>query len=212
MSFLDQIDTTWHPILQPHEDKIVQILGSLKGLEVAPAPALIFRAFTEPLPSIKVLILGQDPYPGSGIADGLAFSVSPSSAIPASLRNIFKEYSGDLGFSKPQCGDLTSWQREGVLLLNASLTTIVGERDSHREIGWAPIIGDVVTALAERDVCAILWGSRARIYSPHFDRKIESAHPSPLSAHRGFFNSKPFSRANSLLEQDGHKPIDWSLN
>lgn len=212
MSFLDEIDISWYPILEPHKDNILRILYSLKGLEVAPTRALIFRAFTEPLPSIKVLILGQDPYPGSGIADGLAFSVSPASPIPASLRNIFKEYSNDLGFPPPEIGDLSPWQREGVLLLNTSLTTIVGERDSHREIGWAPIIDDVVTALASRNVCAILWGSRARLYSPQFEGKIESAHPSPLSAHRGFFNSRPFSRANALLDANGHKPINWSLH
>lgn len=211
MSFLDQIDPSWHPIFLPRHSEIGGILDSLSRFDIAPAPSQIFRAFSQPLPAIKVLILGQDPYPGAGVADGLAFSVSPTSTIPASLKNIFTEYSSDLGLPTPTSGDLTSWQSEGVMLLNTSLTTIAGERDSHSGIGWKPIISEVVELLSSQDICAILWGNRARTFGAKFKMKVESAHPSPLSAYRGFFNSRPFTRTNQLLRSCGRLPVDWTL-
>jgi uracil-DNA glycosylase len=157
-----------------------------------------------------VLILGQDPYPGEGVADGLAFS-SAREKVPASLRNIFIEYSSDLGLPAPMSPDLSKWSERGVLLLNRTLTTTVGERNAHVSIGWRNFTYSVAEFLAQRDVIAILWGNGARELADLFDKKIESVHPSPLSARRGFFGSEPFSRANELLESAGREPIDWQI-
>lgn len=183
---------------------------------IYPGDSDLFTAFRLcPFDDLRVVILGQDPYHGQGQAHGLAFSVRPESRIPPSLSNIFAELESDLGIPKPPRGLLSGWARQGVLLLNAVLTVREGEPNSHRGKGWEIFTDSVIRAISEKDnpVVFILWGNPARqkakiIDSPHF--KIESPHPSPLSAHRGFFGSKPFSTANLLLEQSGQAPIDWS--
>ncbi len=176
---------------------------------ITPKKDEIFRAFALPLQEVKVVIFGQDPYPGIGVADGLAFSTSK--AIPASLRNIFKELSSDIGCDIPVSGDLSRWATEGVLLLNRTLTTLEGQRNAHVESEWKEITRAVAQLLGERGVVAILWGSHAQELSHYFEYAISSPHPSPLSSYRGFFGSKPFSRANEVLISKGKTPIDWKL-
>jgi uracil-DNA glycosylase len=207
---IEEVDPSWRPFFSQHITSINGILGALEGEQIAPARGSIFRAFTFPLDNLRVLILGQDPYPGVGVADGLAFS-SSTLPIPASLRNIFKEYSEDLGLPLPQSADLTPWADRGVLLLNRTLTTSIGERNAHKSHGWCDFTFSVAEFLAERQICAILWGANARELAPLFIHRIESAHPSPLSARRGFFGSKPFSNANEILIDLGREPIDWKL-
>ena len=206
-----EVHPSWKPLFQRNEDRINTILQSLSGLEIAPSRENVFRAFKLPLGDVKVLILGQDPYPGEGVADGLAFSTPPGNPIPASLRNIFKEYVADLGFPAPQSSDLSKWSTRGIMLLNRTLTTIVGERNAHVTQGWREFTSDVASVLAEQKVVAILWGNNARELAPLFEARIESAHPSPLSARRGFFGSRPFTRVNEYLLEQGLEPIDWQL-
>jgi uracil-DNA glycosylase len=206
---LSEVDASWRSFFEPHLDQIDSILGNLEE-DVTPARGAIFRAFTYPLEDIRVLIIGQDPYPGDSVADGLAFS-SQAEKIPASLRNIFKEYESDLGLPAPASPDLSSWAENGVALLNRTLTTSVGERNAHRDSRWREFTFLVAQELAEREVVAILWGNDARELSHLFRYCIESVHPSPLSARKGFFGSKPFSRANELLKSSGRQPIDWRI-
>lgn len=208
---LSEIDSSWHSLFIPHISDIDTILASINEEEITPKRQQIFAAFSLPLEQVKILILGQDPYPGNGVADGLAFSTSEASAIPASLRNIFIEYCNDLQFSSPINGSLKNWQREGVLLLNTSLTTRVGERDRHKGLGWEKLISAVVKELSRRDVVAILWGHSARSLGASFKYKVESVHPSPLSAYRGFFGSRPFTQANELLISLAKDSVDWRL-
>ena len=207
---LEEVDPSWRPFFAEHVDAIDEILSSLVDQEISPSRESIFRAFAVPLDNVRVLILGQDPYPGDGVADGLAFS-SPAMPIPASLRNIYKEYAEDLSLAMPTSADLTAWAMRGVLLLNRTLTTSVGERNAHLSKGWSSLTLSIAQMLADRDVVAILWGNNARELAPLFKYRIESAHPSPLSARRGFFGSKPFSGANKLLAEIGEDPIDWQL-
>ena len=206
---LEEIHSSWHPFFSGHIETIDNILSSLDDLLVTPKRDNIFRAFTLPLDEVKVVIFGQDPYPGIGVADGLAFSTSK--AIPASLRNIFKELSNDIGCDIPVSGDLSRWVTEGVLLLNRTLTTQEGERNAHVESEWKEITEAVAQYLGERVVVGILWGSHAQELSQYFKEAISSPHPSPLSSYRGFFGSKPFSRANEVLVSQGKTPIDWKL-
>jgi uracil-DNA glycosylase len=165
--------------------------------------------------STKVVILGQDPYHGNGQAHGLSFSVRSNTPIPPSLRNIFKELFTDVAIQREQNGDLTGWARQGVLLLNTTLTVREGEPGSHQERGWQHITDTVISALNEKTtrVVFVLWGAHARkkkiLITQTHHVVIESAHPSPLSAHRGFFGSKPFSQINSALEGAGLSPINW---
>jgi len=165
--------------------------------------------------STKVVILGQDPYHGNGQAHGLSFSVRSNTPIPPSLRNIFKELFTDVAIQREQNGDLTGWARQGVLLLNTTLTVREGEPGSHQERGWQHITDTVISALNEKPtrVVFVLWGAHARAKKTLITQThhvvIESAHPSPLSAHRGFFGSKPFSQINSALEEAGLSPINW---
>lgn len=191
------------------------------GAQVLPPPAELFNALTLTAPdAVKVVILGQDPYPTPGDAHGLAFSVNRETAPPRSLRNIFRELAEDLGVDAPQTCRLSGWASQGVLLLNAALTVEAGNAGAHRKFGWDALADEIVASLAAGDspVVFMLWGADARKFAPLVLARdaaqrhlvIESAHPSPLSARRGFFGSKPFSRANNFLQANGRAPIDWS--
>jgi uracil-DNA glycosylase len=221
------IDPGWAEALAPVEGQIAA-MGEFLRAEIAagrrylPAGENVLRAFKQPFDAVRVLIVGQDPYPTSGNAIGLSFSVAPDvRRIPPSLLNIFTEYSTDLGYPKPANGDLTPWSERGVLLLNRVLTVQPGKPASHRGKGWEQVTEQAIRALAARKgepMVAILWGRDARTLVPLLAQAgeqsvpcIESAHPSPNSAHAGFFGSRPFSRANHLLEQQGAKPVDWRL-
>lgn len=185
---------------------------------VYPAPKNVFRAFELcPFDHVKVVILGQDPYHGKGQANGLCFAVGPDIALPPSLQNIFKEIESDLG--KPlanRTGDLERWAKQGVLLLNATLTVRSSAPGSHQNRGWEEFTDAVVRVLNEKKehLVFILWGTYARQKGAHIDRKrhlvIESVHPSPFAARNGFFGSKPFSKTNDYLKSTGQEPIDWS--
>jgi uracil-DNA glycosylase len=215
------IDAGWALALEPVAGRI-RALGDFLRAEIAagrrylPAGDRVLRAFQQPLSDVRVLIVGQDPYPTPGNPVGLSFSVAPEvRRLPPSLLNIFREYSEDLGYPKPANGDLTPWAERGVLLLNRVLTVAPGQPGSHRGKGWEEVTEQAIRALAARPepLAAILWGRDARNLAPLLDGVplIESAHPSPNSADRGFFGSRPFSRANALLEAQGAQPIDWKL-
>lgn len=176
----------------------------------------IFAAFSRPLADVRVLIVGQDPYPTPGHAVGLSFSTSPDvRPLPRSLQNIYRELRDDLGIESVAHGDLSAWADRGVLLLNRVLTVRAGEAGSHRKRGWEQVTECAIRALADRGgpLVAILWGNDARKLAPLLSDVpiIASAHPSPLSASRGFFGSRPFSRANASLVEQGAGPIDWRL-
>ncbi|MCX6448891.1 MAG: uracil-DNA glycosylase [Actinobacteria bacterium] len=176
--------------------------------------SVLERIFERDLYQSKVLILGQDPYPNLNFPNGLAFSTPKTeSKIPASLQNIFKELNSDLKLPIPSSGDLSSWAEQGVVLLNRTLTCRSGESNSHLGIGWRAFTDACVEKLAANGAVAILWGNNAKECSRYFatDKLITASHPSPLSAHRGFFGSRPFSRANAALMAAGKDPIDWSL-
>jgi uracil-DNA glycosylase len=181
-----------------------------------PATSNILRAFGKPFDEVRVLIMGQDPYPTPGHAVGLAFSVAADvQPLPRSLANIYKELCSDLGCTQPQNGDLQPWVDQGVLLLNRVLTVESGNAGSHRGKGWERITETAIRALAQRNIplVAILWGNDAQTITPFLSDVpvIASAHPSPLSASRGFFGSRPFSRTNALLQEQGADPIHWEL-
>ncbi|MFN8102631.1 MAG: uracil-DNA glycosylase [Mycobacterium sp.] len=188
-----------------------------EGRGYFPSGANVLRAFTFPFEHVRVLIVGQDPYPTPGHAVGLSFSVAPEvRPLPRSLENIFTEYCADLGYPKPANGDLTPWAAQGVMLLNRALTVRPGNPASHRGKGWEAVTECAIKALVERGtpLVAILWGRDAQTLKPMLGSGvgiIESVHPSPLSASRGFFGSRPFSRANALLAEMGAEPIDWRL-
>ena len=170
------------------------------------------RALTTPIESIRVVIIGQDPYPTPGYAHGLAFSVSRNVVkLPASLKNIFKELESDCAVERPVNGDLSRWSDQGVLLLNRILTTRAGQSLAHADIGWQVITDEVARVLGERSVIAILWGKSAQELTHYFPAEvvIASAHPSPLSSYRGFFGSKPFSSVNRILVDRGQDGINW---
>ena len=176
----------------------------------------MLRAFTRPMADVRVLIVGQDPYPTPGHAVGLSFSVAPQvRPIPRSLANIYRELGADLGCAPPSTGDLTPWAERGVLLLNRVLTVQPGLPGSHRGKGWEPVTEAAIHALVARGgpLVAILWGRDAQGLGPWLGDvpRISSAHPSPMSAERGFFGSRPFSRANAALVAQGADPVDWSL-
>jgi len=216
------IDPGWADALEPVAGRIAA-MGDFLRAEVAagrrylPAGENVLRAFKQPFAGVRVLIVGQDPYPTPGHAVGLSFSVAPEvRRLPASLVNIFREYSDDLGYPTPTTGDLTPWSERGVLLLNRVLTVAPGQPGSHRGKGWEEVTEQAIRALAARQgepLVAILWGRDARTLVPLLEGipAIESAHPSPYSAASGFFGSRPFSRANKLLEQEGAEPVDWKL-
>ena len=203
---------SWLRLLEPVAPDIEKILAKIADEDIAPPREEIFRAFDIDLEEVQVVIFGQDPYPTKGNAMGLAFSVPTNvTHIPASLRNIFQELENDLGLRRPLSGDLTSWERSGVLLLNRVLTTRVGEPAAHSNLGWQNITNHIARELGARGVIAILWGKSAQELAEYFSNYISSAHPSPLSAYRGFFGSKPFSRVNELLITQGRSPVNWSL-
>jgi len=177
-----------------------------------PAIDRILAPLSTAIDEVKVVIVGQDPYPNADYADGFAFSVRPEIApFPASLINIFKELESDLGVAMPTDGNLERWSRQGVLLMNRTLTTIPGESHAHQRSGWMAVTEVIIREVASRGAVGILWGGNAQQMSDYFDstRVIKSAHPSPLSAYRGFFGFKPFSQCNSMLEQIGKAQISW---
>lgn len=211
----------WAAALAPVEERI-HAMGRFLRDEVAagrgylPAGPHVLRAFERPLADVKVLVIGQDPYPTPGHAVGLSFSVSPTTRpLPRSLTNILRELSDDLGVQTPSCGDLSPWSDQGVCLLNRVLTVSPGQPGSHRGKGWEEVTAAAVDALVARDspLVAILWGRDAASLAPTLSAfpTIISAHPSPMSADRGFFGSRPFSRANEALMAQGATPVDWSL-
>ena len=219
----DLVDDGWATALAPVEEQVAQ-MGQFLRAEIAagrgylPAGENVLRAFTFPFDKVRVLIVGQDPYPTPGHAVGLSFSVAADvRPLPRSLENIFAEYASDLGCPAPSCGDLTPWAQRGVLLLNRVLTVQPGKSASHRGKGWEVVTECAIRALVDRrqPMVAILWGRDASTLKPMLAGgdclSIESPHPSPLSASRGFFGSRPFSRANELLAQLGGDPIDWQL-
>jgi len=186
------------------------------GRGYLPSGEHVLRAFAQPLDEVRVLIVGQDPYPTPGHAVGLAFSVAANvRPLPPSLQNIFEELEADLGVARPRNGDLSRWVDRGVMLLNRVLTVGPGAPGSHRNKGWENVTSQAISALAERGgpLVAILWGRDAQSMEPALGDVpcLTSTHPSPLSARSGFFGSRPFSRANDLLKQQGADPIDWSL-
>lgn len=208
----------WAAALRPVQTEVHKLARALameqqRGVQLLPRPDSILRAFTYPLDQVKVLIVGQDPYPTPGHSVGLAFSVTRQTRLPRSLANIYKELEADLGAPPPAHGDLSPWAEEGVLLLNRTLTVRAGETGSHRALGWNAVTDAAVRALVVRNqpLVAILWGREAQQLKPLLGSTplIESAHPSPLSASRGFFGSRPFSRANDLLRRQGAEPVDW---
>lgn len=218
------VHPSWAEALQPVAAQVAA-LGDFLRAQIAAGQAYlppgdqVLRAFARPLPEVRVLIVGQDPYPTPGHAVGLSFSVAPDvRPIPKSLANIFQELTTDLGLPRPTTGDLTPWADRGVMLLNRVLTVRPGAAASHRGKGWEAVTDRAIEVLAQRaaagqPLVAILWGRDARTLAPALGPvpRIESAHPSPLSAHSGFFGSRPFSRANELLAAAGAAPIDWSL-
>ncbi|NEA37876.1 uracil-DNA glycosylase [Streptomyces sp. SID11385] len=215
------VEAGWAEALAPVAGRIAAMGDFLRG-EIAagrtylPAGKNILRAFQQPLDEVKVLIVGQDPYPTPGMAIGLSFAVAPEvRRLPGSLVNIYRELQADLGVPQPSNGDLTPWTRQGVLLLNRALTTAPGSPAAHRGKGWEEVTEQAIRALVARGkpLVSILWGRDARNLRPHLGDypAIESAHPSPMSADRGFFGSRPFSRANDLLLKQGAQPVDWRL-
>lgn len=211
----------WAAALAPVADTIASMDDFVRaeveaGRGYLPAAENVLRAFSRPLAEVRVLIVGQDPYPTPGHPVGLAFSVAPDvSPLPRSLVNVYKELQADLGVSPATTGDLSPWFDQGVLLLNRVLTVEPGRSAAHRGKGWERVTQRAIEALVERGgpLVAILWGRDARSLAPMLGDvpRIESAHPSPLSARSGFFGSRPFSRTNELLVAAGTEPIDWQL-
>lgn len=216
-SLADALSPDWAAALAPVTPELAELADFLaKQQAYLPPPDRVMRAFEQPLGQVKVLVVGQDPYPTPGHAVGLSFAVDPEvRPIPRSLANIFTEYEADLGLPRPSNGDLSVWERRGVLLLNRVLTVAPGAAGSHRRRGWEAVTECAIRALAARDrpLVAILWGKDAAAAKPWLGRypTIESAHPSPLSARRGFFGSHPFTRANAALVAQGADPVDWEL-
>jgi uracil-DNA glycosylase len=215
------VDPGWAEALAPAAGEIARLGDFLRAETAAgrgylPAGENVLRAFTYPFADVRVLIVGQDPYPTPGHPIGLSFAVDPHvRPIPRSLQNIYRELHDDLGLAAPANGDLTPWSRHGIMLLNRVLTVRAGESGSHRGIGWEAVTELAIRALVAREapLVAILWGRDAGTLRPLLGSTpiVASAHPSPLSASGGFFGSKPFSRANELLVEQGATPVDWGL-
>lgn len=217
----DLVHASWVPALEPHADALAGLGEFLRaelaaGRDYLPASANVLRAFGLPLDEVRVLIVGQDPYPTPGHPVGLSFSVAPDvRPIPRSLANVYAELKSDLGIEPVEHGDLSRWFDQGVMLLNRCLTVRPGASGSHRGKGWEQITEAAIRAIADRGgpVVAILWGRDAQSLVPMLGEVpyIASAHPSPLSARSGFFGSRPFSQANEVLTARGDQPIDWEL-
>lgn len=218
----DLVHPSWAVALAPVTTQVAAVGAFLRaerqaGRGYLPSGEQVLRAFTQPMDEVRVLILGQDPYPSPGHAVGLAFSVPPNvHPLPRSLQNIFQELEADLGVPRPRNGDLSPWADRGVLLLNRVLTIGPGGSGSHRGKGWEIVTEQAISALSARGgpLVALLWGREAQALEPSLGEVpcLKSPHPSPLSARTGFFGSRPFSRANDLLRQQGADPIDWSLH
>lgn len=225
MSAIDpQIESSWKEVLwdefqAPYFRGLKDFLVDERELhKVYPPGKLIFNAFRHtPFQDVKVVILGQDPYHGKGQAHGLCFSVPPGIPPPPSLVNIFKEQQKDLGIPFPSHGNLEAWARQGVLLLNATLTVRAGQAGSHQNRGWENFTNAVIKKISQQreGVVFVLWGRYAQVKEALVDGSrhliLKAAHPSPLSAHNGFFGCKHFSRANTYLTKQGQTPIDWTL-
>jgi len=215
------VHPSWAAALEPVVGEVRRVEAFLREEEAAgrgylPSPEHVLRAFRHPLERVRVLIVGQDPYPTPGHPVGLSFSVAPDvRPVPRSLANVFQELRSDLGLPTPPCGDLSAWAERGVLLLNRVLTVRPGASGSHRGRGWERITTQAIAALVDRGgpLVAVLWGREAGSLAAALGDTpvIASAHPSPLSARNGFFGSRPFSRTNELLCQQGAAPVDWSL-
>ena len=207
----DQLHPDWKEVLQPYSGSISKIERSLLGVDISPEFSNIFRSLTRSIDSTSVVIFGQDPYPTKGHAHGLAFSVEASvSPLPPSLRNIYKELYSDLAIVRT-LGDLSDWQEQGVMLINRILSTDIGQSMAHSKSGWQEVTEAFAQALGKRNVIAVLWGNTALELNKHFSPEdvVSSVHPSPLSAHRGFFGSSPFSQVNAKLVAKGCKEIIW---
>ncbi len=215
------IDPGWAEALQPVAGGLTQMGDFLRaevaaGRQYLPAGPHVLRAFQRPMDQVRVLVVGQDPYPTPGHPIGLSFAVDRHvRPLPRSLGNIYRELRDDVGIAPPPHGDLTAWTDQGVLLLNRVLTVAPGRPASHRGKGWEPITEAAIRALVARGgpLVAILWGRDAQTLTPILDGVpiIASAHPSPMSADRGFFGSRPFSRINTLLAEQGAPAVDWAL-
>ena len=216
-----RVHPSWRPALAPVSAELERLAAFLRdererGTGHLPDEPRVLRAFEQPFDDVRVLVVGQDPYPTPGHAVGLAFSVGPEvRPLPRSLVNIFRELADDVGVPPPSTGDLTPWTTSGVLLLNRVLSVAPGAPGSHHGRGWEAVTDQAVHALAGRGgpLVAVLWGRQAQAVRPLLGDVpvIESAHPSPLSAARGFFGSRPFSRASELLRRQGGRPVDWRL-
>ncbi|WP_431604401.1 uracil-DNA glycosylase [Corynebacterium propinquum] len=211
---LTRVDESWYPVLATVADEISAAMSYASQGDYLPAEDDVFRALSLPLEKVRVLIVGQDPYPTPGHAMGLSFSTHPAAtgAPPRSLANIYQELAADTCHAVTADGDLRPWHEQGVLLLNRVLTVAPGQAGSHRKQGWEAVTEAILRALPEQNLVAILWGKQAQECEKFLDcPAITSPHPSPLSARRGFFGSRPFSRANQYLIDQGCQPIDWQL-
>ena len=214
MIFREQLHLSWQESLKDYLSLLDEIEKKISVDSYLPNSELVMRALSRDMHQTKVLILGQDPYPNPSYPVGLAFSICQKETVfPPSLINIFKELKADVGVDIPKSGDLSPWAEQGVVLLNRTLTCRTGESNSHVDSGWRSFTELCVEKIASLGAIAILWGNNAQECSKYFatDKLITAPHPSPLSAHRGFFGSKPFSRANAALIAAGKSPIDWSL-
>jgi uracil-DNA glycosylase len=225
MDPIDRIPGPWRSRLsevasgQAFAETLRKVDDERRRFTIYPPESQMFAALElTPPESIQVVILGQDPYPGAGMANGLAFSVAPGVAIPASLQNIICSLSPDLTYMKPASGSLEPWARQGVLLLNTVLTVCAGEPNSHRKLGWQSFTNAVIQAVNDSaaPVIFLLWGKQAqasgRLVTAAQHSKLETSHPSPLSARLGFFHGRPLQAANAILRSAGRPEIDWTLS
>ena len=211
-SLLAQIDKSWLPLFAKHKSELTKIQGIITPQRIAPTYENVLRVFNYPISHYRAVIVGQDPYPTPGYAHGLAFSVAANTQpLPASLRNIFKELESDCGVKAASNGDLGRWADQGIFLLNQILTTRPTQSLAHEDFGWQDFTAATAKVVGKSGAIGIFWGSKAQHLAQYFDPtlSISSAHPSPLSAYRGFFGSKPFSKANEMLRAQGKSEISW---
>ena len=199
---LSRVHPKWLQLFPQEFKDAAVILENIS--DYSPSSQLVFRVFEQSPDQVRVVLVGQDPYPTSGDATGLAFSVNRDFNLPKSLQNLFKELLSDLGILRSQ-GDLSDWQAQGVFLINRVLTVPIGKADGHKNIGWEKFTETIIKYLAKEGAVGLLLGKNAQALAPYFDKKVLAPHPSPLSAHRGFFGSKIFSSVNALLNE----PIKW---